>query len=146
MLAVRIRIRTGFLLDGVTRRRSSQKYLWNQAREATLCLELMKSFPLRFKKITIYWRNRSPTMSPKNILENLFILPPKAMLMLVATAVLLVGGYFFTLYAIHGFSPDFLKINKCVESGGRWDYKSRNCEQVFESKNSYDLSSEKHYP
>lgn len=106
----------------------------------------MKSFPLRFKKITIYWRNRSPTMSPKNILENLFILPPKAMLMLVATAVLLVGGYFFTLYAIHGFSPDFLKINKCVESGGRWDYKSRNCEQVFESKNSYDLSSEKNYP
>ena len=85
-------------------------------------------------------------MSAKNILENLFILPPKAMLMLVATAVLLVGGYFFTLYAIHGFSPDFLKINKCVESGGRWDYKLRNCEQVFESKNSYDLSSEKHYP
>ena len=85
-------------------------------------------------------------MSLKSILDNLSILPPKAMLMLVAPAVLLVVGYFFTLYAIHGFSPDFLKINKCVESGGRWDYKSRNCEQVYESKISYDQGSEKNYP
>jgi hypothetical protein len=85
-------------------------------------------------------------MSLKSVLEKLFILPPKAMLMLLATAVLLVGGYFFTLYAIHGFSPDFLKINKCVESGGRWNYKSRSCEQVFESKMSYDQGSERAYP
>jgi hypothetical protein len=74
----------------------------------------------------------------KSILENLSILPPKAIVMLLATAVLLVGGYFFTLYAIHGFSPDFLEINKCVESGGRWNHKSRSCEQVYESKMSYE--------
>ncbi|MFM8717284.1 MAG: hypothetical protein ACKOF3_11000 [Spartobacteria bacterium] len=74
----------------------------------------------------------------KNILEKLSYLPPKVMLMLVGTAILLVGGYFFSLYAIHGFSPDFLKINKCVESGGRWNYKTRSCEQVFESKSSYN--------
>ncbi|MFM8764345.1 MAG: hypothetical protein ACKOEZ_05865 [Spartobacteria bacterium] len=74
----------------------------------------------------------------KNILEKLSYLPPKVMLMLVGTATLLVGGYFFSLYAIHGFSPDFLKINKCVESGGRWNYKTRSCEQVFESKSSYN--------
>jgi len=77
-------------------------------------------------------------MSLKSILDKLCILPPKAMLLLVGTAILLVGGYFFSLYAIHGFSPDFLKINKCVESGGRWNYKTRTCEQVFESKSSYD--------
>ena len=74
----------------------------------------------------------------KSILENLSILPPKAIVMLLATAVLLVGGYFFTLYAIHGFNPDFLEINKCVESGGRWNHKSRSCEQVYESKMSYE--------
>ena len=74
----------------------------------------------------------------KSILENLSILPPKAIVMLLATAVLLVGGYFITLYAIHGFSPDFLEINKCVESGGRWNHKSRSCEQVYESKMSYE--------
>lgn len=85
-------------------------------------------------------------MSLKSILENLEFLPPKALLMLVATAVLLVGGYFFTLYAIHGFSPDFLKINECVESGGRWNYKTRTCEQVFESKSSYDMGRGTAYP
>jgi len=73
-------------------------------------------------------------MSLKSILENLSILPPKAMLMLVATAVLLVAGYFFTLYAIHGFSSDFLEINKCVESGGQWNYKTRRCEQIYDPK------------
>lgn len=82
----------------------------------------------------------------KSILENLSILPPKAIVMLLATAVLLVGGYFFTLYAIHGFSPDFLEINKCVESGGRWNHKSRSCEQVYESKMSYDQGRENSYP
>ena len=82
----------------------------------------------------------------KSILDNLSILPPKAIVMLLATAVLLVGGYFFTLYAIHGFSPDFLEINKCVESGGRWNHKSRSCEQVYESKMSYDQGRENSYP
>lgn len=85
-------------------------------------------------------------MSLKSILENLSILPPKAILMLLGTAVLIVGGYFFTLYAIHGFSPDFLEINKCVESGGRWNYKTRSCEQVFESKSSYDTGRGTSYP
>lgn len=47
---------------------------------------------------------------------------------------LLIGGYYFTLYAIHGFNPDFLEINKCVESGGRWDYKKHKCEHVYDSK------------
>jgi len=61
-------------------------------------------------------------------------MPPKAIVMLLATAVLVVAGYFFSLYAIHGFSPDFLQINKCVESGGRWNHKARRCEPVYEAK------------
>jgi hypothetical protein len=73
-------------------------------------------------------------MQLKFLLEKLCVLPPKAMLMLLATAIILIGGYFFTLYAIHGFSPDFLAINQCVESGGRWNYKTRQCEQTFEPK------------
>jgi hypothetical protein len=61
-------------------------------------------------------------------------MPPKAILMLLGTALFLIVGYFFSLYAIHGFSPDFLEINNCVESGGRWNYKTRRCEQIYESK------------
>ena len=45
---------------------------------------------------------------------------------------LVIGGYFFTLYVIHGFSPDFLEINNCVESGGRWNAKERHCEKFYE--------------
>ena len=71
-------------------------------------------------------------MSFESILENL-AMPPKAILMLLGTALFLIVGYFFSLYAIHGFSPDFLEINKCVESGGRWNYKTRRCEQTYES-------------
>jgi len=59
-------------------------------------------------------------------------MPIKAILMLIGTAILVVGGYFFTLYVIHGFSPDFLEINKCVESGGRWNAKERHCEKFYE--------------
>jgi hypothetical protein len=146
MLAVRIRMRTGLLLDGITVKRSSQKKPWNQAGGSGFRLKKRRKFSFTFQKNNDSLHLLASPMSPKNILENLFILPPKAMLMLFATAVLLVGGYFFTLYAMHGFSPDFLEINKCVESGGRWNYKSRCCEQVYESKMSYDQGSEKSYP
>lgn len=61
-------------------------------------------------------------------------MPPKAILMLVGTAILLVAGYFFSIYAIHGFNPDFLQINKCLESGGRWNSKDRRCEQAYDLK------------
>jgi hypothetical protein len=61
-------------------------------------------------------------------------MPPKAIFMLIGTALLLIAGYFFSLYVIHGFSPDFLAINRCVESGGRWDYKKRQCEQLYDPR------------
>jgi hypothetical protein len=66
-----------------------------------------------------------------NILEAIGeLLPPKAVMMVLITALVIVGGYYFSLYAIHGFEPDFLQINKCVESGGRWNHKLRVCEKI----------------
>ena len=61
-------------------------------------------------------------------------MPLKAIIMLTGTAILIVCGYFFSLFAIHGFSPAFLQINKCVEAGGRWKSKERLCEQVYDLK------------
>ena len=58
------------------------------------------------------------------------ILPLKAVYSILGAAVLLVGGYYFSLYAIHGFDRDFLSINKCVESGGRWNHQLRICETL----------------
>jgi hypothetical protein len=57
-------------------------------------------------------------------------MPLKAILLLAGTAVLLTASYFFSLYATHGFSPDFLKIHDCVEAGGRWNDKLRTCEKL----------------
>jgi hypothetical protein len=48
MLAVRIKIRTGLLLDGITRQQSSQKKTWNQAGEEKFRLKKGESFLLRF--------------------------------------------------------------------------------------------------
>ena len=57
-------------------------------------------------------------------------MPLKVILMIAGTALIVTAGYFFSLYALHGFSPDFLAINKCVESGGRWNAVQRRCENV----------------
>lgn len=66
-----------------------------------------------------------------NILEVLGeLLPLKALVMLLGGALLIVGGYYFSLYVIHGFDSDFLKINECVETGGRWNYQLRVCEKI----------------
>ena len=50
--------------------------------------------------------------------------------MIIGTVILMTGGYFFTLYAIHGFNPDFLAIDQCLESGGKWNYEHRQCEKI----------------
>jgi hypothetical protein len=66
-----------------------------------------------------------------NILESLGeLLPIKAMITILGAALVLIGGYYFTLFAIHGFDSDFLAINRCVESGGRWNVKLRICEPI----------------
>lgn len=66
-----------------------------------------------------------------NILEALGeLLPLKALVMILGAALLIVVGYYFSLYVIHGFDSDFLKINKCVESGGRWNHQLRVCEKI----------------
>ena len=69
--------------------------------------------------------------SRSNTLENLSeLFPVKPVLMLLGTVLLLIGGYYLSLFAIHGFDPDFLQINKCVESGGQWNSKLRICEPL----------------
>lgn len=66
-----------------------------------------------------------------NMQEALWgLLPLKAVLMILGTAVAIVAGYYFSLFAIHGFDRDFLEINKCVESGGRWNHELRVCEKI----------------
>jgi hypothetical protein len=57
-------------------------------------------------------------------------MPLKAIVLLLGTAIFITLAYFFSLFAIHGFSPDFLEINKCIESGGRWNYDLRTCEKL----------------
>jgi hypothetical protein len=47
-----------------------------------------------------------------------------AVLLLAAIPLLYFGG----LFAAHGFSRDFLAIDSCLDSGGRWDYSRRCCE------------------
>ena len=55
-------------------------------------------------------------------------MPLKALFLIAATVICLTGGYFFSIYAACGFNRDFLAINSCTESGGRWNYESRSCE------------------
>lgn len=31
------------------------------------------------------------------------------------------------LWRAHGFNPDFLEIDACLDRGGRWDYQARIC-------------------
>jgi hypothetical protein len=73
----------------------------------------------------LYW-----LFNCKNKLVAAPDMPIKAIFILAITAALLAGGYFFSLWAIHGFDPDFLLINKCIESGGRWNDERRECERL----------------
>jgi hypothetical protein len=76
-------------------------------------------------------RNHADPFGRSNALEVLgSLVPLKAVVTLLATALLIVAGYYFSLYAIHGFDPDFLEINKCVEAGGRWDRQLRICQPL----------------
>lgn len=72
--------------------------------------------------------NSEPTLWEKANIHS--PVPLKTMGILLLTAALLLAAYYFSLFAIHGFSPDFLQINRCVESGGRWNAAERRCERV----------------
>lgn len=36
--------------------------------------------------------------------------------------------YFGSLFVEYDFNPDFLAIDSCLDSGGRWNYTTRTCE------------------
>ena len=37
--------------------------------------------------------------------------------------------YFALLFVAHDFDPDFLSIDRCLDSGGRWNSEGRVCER-----------------
>ncbi len=44
--------------------------------------------------------------------------------------VLVVALYFVLLFVLHDFNPDFLNVDRCLDSGGRWNYQLRLCESA----------------
>lgn len=57
-------------------------------------------------------------------------MPYKAIALILGTLAVVLGGYYFSLFVMYGFNPDFMEIHQCVEAGGRWDYKMRRCEMI----------------
>ena len=47
----------------------------------------------------------------------------------IAVILLITITYYSFLFVIHDFSGDFLKIDSCLDDGGRWNYDDRNCER-----------------
>ncbi len=85
-----------------------------------------KKFPDRWPARGL--KNTEPTLWEKATI--LSPVPLKSVGFLLLTGVLLLAAYYFSLFAIHGFSADFLKINRCLEAGGRWNAAERRCERV----------------
>jgi hypothetical protein len=51
----------------------------------------------------------------------------------IAAALLAAGAvtvllYVAMLFISHGFNPDFLAIDACLDDGKRWNYEDRQCE------------------
>ena len=52
----------------------------------------------------------------------------RSMLKWIGAALLLcVVIYVAVLFVLHGGSPDFISIDSCLDSGGRWDHGRRVC-------------------
>lgn len=47
---------------------------------------------------------------------------------LILLPLLAVASYLAALFIVHDCNPDFLSIDSCLDSGGRWNYETRNCE------------------
>ena len=41
------------------------------------------------------------------------------------------------LFVIHGFNRDYNKIDRCLDSGGKWDYENRVC--IFEENSASEI-------
>jgi hypothetical protein len=52
----------------------------------------------------------------------------KKLVILGAVLLLIPLLYFGALFVAHDFNPDFLAIDACLDSGGRWNYNTRVCE------------------
>ena len=49
--------------------------------------------------------------------------------MVVITFVITIVIYFAFLFIAHGGNRDFLSIDSCLDTGGRWNYEARTCER-----------------
>ncbi len=47
---------------------------------------------------------------------------------LILIPCILAAFYIGALYMAHDFNPDFMKIDSCLDSGGRWNYETRSCD------------------
>ena len=39
-------------------------------------------------------------------------------------------AYYGFLFHAHGFNPDFLRIDSCLDAGGSWDYENQKCNRL----------------
>jgi hypothetical protein len=49
-------------------------------------------------------------------------------LIVVASPFCFILFYFVALWVAHDFNPRFLKIDSCLDSGGKWNYEQNVCE------------------
>lgn len=55
----------------------------------------------------------------------------KIFLVTLPASLILVGlSYFGFLFIAHQGNPHFLKIDRCLDSGGKWNYQENNCEYI----------------
>lgn len=58
-----------------------------------------------------------------------FIIILNCMLWMLIFGVMgLICLYLFTLWSLHGYSPYFLQIDRCLDYGGGWNYETNICE------------------
>ena len=46
-------------------------------------------------------------------------------------------AYEVFLFCIHEFNPDYNKIDRCLDRGGKWDYENRIC--IFEESTDMEI-------
>jgi|GEM_PF-5687776 len=55
---------------------------------------------------------------------------------MIAGLALFLGGYYFVLFAIWDYDPNFLKADKCLDYGGVWDSEGQKCWYAGECEDS----------
>jgi hypothetical protein len=51
-----------------------------------------------------------------------------AVVIIGAILAVVMVAYVAFLFVVHDFNRDFLRIDDCLDDGGRWDYPARACD------------------